>query len=168
MHKLIEHVIDEINARQLAGLALAGTLAVAQPNVVKAQSPTQHQTQQSHYNQIVAEVIAGEGAGEGEEGMRAIACVIQNRGGNPVNVVTAPHQFSAYEDKALMKRNYAEVKPIADKLASEIGHLQDITNGANHYVTKKLYDAKRNHPNFWTNKMKVTKIIGKHVFLRGK
>ena len=44
MHKLVEHVIDEINARQLAGLALAGTLAVGQPSVAGAMNfnPSQY------------------------------------------------------------------------------------------------------------------------------
>lgn len=44
MQKLVEHVIDEINARQLAGLALAGTLAVGQPSVAGAMNfnPSQY------------------------------------------------------------------------------------------------------------------------------
>ena len=191
MYKLLEHIIhekqlEEFNAKQLAGsLALAGTLALAQPNVAGAmahhskhnhtQSKQHHQVHQSKYEQIVAEVIAGEGASEKEIGMRAIACVIQNRAGgkghlyyDPANIVTARKQFSAYSDKDLMSRNYREVKPIADKLASEIGNLNDITNGANHYITKYLYDKRRGDPTFWANKMQVTKIIGKHVFLKGK
>lgn len=82
MHKLVEHVIDEINARQLAGLALAGTLAVGQPAVADASTMHhKHRTVANHTyseDQIIR-AIAGEAGGSGYEGMLAIAGAIRNR-----------------------------------------------------------------------------------------
>ena len=55
MYKLLEHIIheqqlEEFNAKQLAGsLALAGTLALAQPNVAGAHHKT-HQSSHSQHN----------------------------------------------------------------------------------------------------------------------
>jgi len=127
---------------------------------------------------MVAMVIAGEAAGEGAKGMLAVACVVQNRmvgGKTAKSIVAAPAQFSAYADKALMKRNYKDVKDEADKLADQLGTLQDITGGATHYVAKWLYDkalasaewAKKNNVT-WIRNMDKTKVIGKHVFMKEK
>jgi spore germination cell wall hydrolase CwlJ-like protein len=130
----------------------------------------------------VAKVIAGEAAGEGTEGMTAVACVIQNRlkkpwrfGRTAVDVATKPKQFSAWDDKDLMKRNYKDAKNEADKIASQIGSLKDITGGADHYVAKWLYDKVQADPEWakenkvdWILRMTKTKEIGKHIFLKEK
>lgn len=56
MHKLLEHVIDEINAQQMAGLALAGTLAFGQPSVADA-STIHHK---HHHELSVGSSLTGE------------------------------------------------------------------------------------------------------------
>lgn len=164
MKTLLEKMQNEDWKSNVAAGLLAGTLATATPAM--AASPDSSQSYSQSTSNIVAQVIAGEAAGEGYEGMYAVACVIQNRGGNPVSVVTKPKQFSAYDDKALMKRNYAKVKKTADEIASKIGNLKDVTGGADHYVTKTLYAKKKNDKRSWISRMKVTKVIGNHVFMK--
>ena len=121
-------------------------------------------------NITIAKIVAGEAAGEGRRGMQAVLNVMVNRarrrGKTLYEIATAPHQFSAYADKALMERNYREVKPIVDSLVASANKLEDITGGATNYVTKSLYAKKKNDPNSWISKMTVTKIIGNHVFLK--
>ena len=114
----------------------------------------------------MARVIAGEAAGEGYVGMKAVACVIQNRGGKPVQVVKKPHQFSAISDPKMMDRNYAKVKKEADELASQIGKLDDITGGAKYYLTKEVYDKKMKLSKSWVKNLTYIKQIGNHVFLK--
>jgi spore germination cell wall hydrolase CwlJ-like protein len=148
------------------GVALASVLATSNPNVATAKEPVKQVVTKSN---IVAKVIAGEAAGEGELGMTAVACVIQNRmknGKTAEQIVKAPSQFSAMEEPAMMARNYRDVKEIADKLASQIGSLKDITGGETNYLTTELYNKKKNNPKSWASKMTVTKVIGKHTFLK--
>lgn len=123
---------------------------------------------------IVAKIVAGEAAGEGKEGMQAVLNVMLNRAKKPkrwgatlYEVATQPSQFSAYKDKALMERNYKQVKPIVDKLVDQAwsGNLQDITGGATHYVTKALYEKKKNDPKSWISKMKVIQTKKHHIFM---
>ena len=121
---------------------------------------------------IVPKVIAGEAAGEGQKGMQAVANVIHNRmnksGQSAERIVTKPKQFSALDDKSMMDRNYKQVKDQADEIASGIEKLPDITGGATHYVTKSLYNKRKDNPKSWISKMKVTAVIGNHVFMKEK
>lgn len=173
---LYESITNELNSQSLLEINWGKTLATGLvagsllgiPNV-SAAKPEVKVEQQIEEN-IVAIVLAGEAGGEGEIGMKAVACVIQNRmkksGKTAKQIVTARKQFSAYEDKALMKRNYAQVKEVADKIVSKIGSLEDITGGATNYVVKWLYEKKKDDPKHWISKMKITKIIGNHVFMK--
>lgn len=90
--------------------------------------------------QIIAEVIAAEAGGEGERGLRAVACVIANRSRaqhkTPYQIVTAKNQFYGYTAKN-RHRLYLQVKPIADRLARDIMQLPDITGGALYFRTEK-------------------------------
>ena len=101
MQKLQEHISNDEQVKQMldegwtqnvAAAGLAAGLAFGSPQGAEAklQVPVV-QTQ----NNIVAKVIAGEAASEGEKGMYAVACVIQNRAKHksPTAVVTAPKQF---------------------------------------------------------------------------
>jgi len=159
----------ELNWKHPIVAGMIGASMLATPAMAKDMTRDTRTIEQNvSDSNIVAKVIAGEAAGEGNEGMLAVACVIQNRGGNPIGIVTQPKQFSAYSDKDLMNRNYSQVKVKADDLAERIGTLKDITGGATHYVTKELYNRKKNNPNSWISKMKVTGIIGNHIFMREK
>ncbi|MEK6897408.1 MAG: cell wall hydrolase [Nanoarchaeota archaeon] len=90
--------------------------------------------------QIIAEVIAAEAAGEGERGLRAVACVIANRARaqhkTPYQIVTAKNQFYGLTAKNRIKL-YHQVKLIADRLARDIMKLKDITDGALYFRNHK-------------------------------
>lgn len=87
----------------------------------------------------VAKVIAAEAAGEGEEGMRAVASVIMNRANNksksPIDIVTSKNQFYGYTAKNKDKL-YKQVKDIAYKLAEDIysKKLKDTVKGAEYFL----------------------------------
>lgn len=169
MKKLIE-ALQEKGWKDYALGAAIGLSTLSGAVSPNTDAPTAFaDTVNAEANNTVAMVIAGEAAGEGYMGMKAVACVIQNRmkgGKTAEQVVTKRKQFSAYEDKELMKRNYAKVKKEADEIASQIGKLDDVTGGADHYVAQWLYDKKKDDKNHWISKMIVTKTIGKHVFMK--
>lgn len=153
----------------------AGTLAagIALSPLMTGQTIAKQEIYQQIEDNIVAKVIAGEAASEGEKGMHAVANVIQNRmklkNKTAKEIITEPHQFSAYKDKNLMNRNYKEVKEYTDFLQNNLedkNKIPDITGGATHYVTKDLYNKEKNNPNSWISKMKVTTTIGNHVFMK--
>ena len=167
--------IDENWKSALGAGALAAGMMLSPMSTGDAQAAQPKATHQIAVDNTVQQVVAGEGASEGEVGMQAIVNVIQNRLKNPrrygrtaKKVVTKKYAFSAYADKALMARNYKQVKPIADKLVANIGKLPDITGGADHYMTKAMYNKKMQNPNSWVQKMEVTKTIGNHVFMKEK
>ena len=171
MKELVEEIykmqnqLTEIDWRKAAGgVALAGALVLNQPEVALAKTqPPVTQVEKENKN-IVAKVIAGEAAGEGYDGMYAVACVIQNRGKDPIKIVTSPYQFSAIKDNELMDRNYKQVKKVVDKLSNQIGNLTDTTGGATNYVTNSHYASHKNRG--WLSRLKVTKVIGNHTFLK--
>lgn len=119
---------------------------------------------------LVAKVIAGEAADQGYNGMLAVANVIRNRmlsrKQSAIQVVTAKYQFEALTMPAMMNRNYRDVSEIVDKLAAGIENLEDNTGGATSYVTVKYYESHKHNHNNWVSKMKVTKVIGGHVFMK--
>jgi len=176
MQKLIER-IEELKARDLVAAGLIGASAVITPVVPINAAEPQHQAELAKDKDpdIVAKVIAGEAASEGEEGMKGVACVIQRRSGvkgkgptyyDPINIVLAKGQFDAVKHPEMMERNYAEVKDIADALASKIGSLVDNTDGATHFVTSEYHEKNKDHG--WLKNMEVTKTIGKLVFMKEK
>ena len=177
MKTLIQTILDEQRVQEdLRGAAVSAALAGAMllnPMTADAKTTkhhhhpkqTQHQVVDVDAN-LVAKVIAGEAAGEGYTGMKAVTCVIQNRGGKPKDVVKKPHQFSVISKPAVMKANYAKVKTEADELAAQIGKLDDITDGATYYMTKDVYDTKMAMEQSWVQNLTYIKQIGNHVFLK--
>jgi len=113
---------------------------------------------------VVAKVIAGEAGGEGIRGMRAVACVIQNRmnrsGKTARETVLAKSQFASLQSPRLNKLYFA-VKPVADRLAKRIGSLEDITDGATSFENVERFGH-----NHWTKRMKKTCKIGNHTFFK--
>ena len=107
---------------------------------------------------IVALTILGEARGEGKIGMKAVACVIQNRmledELNGARVCLEPQQFSIWnagEGKVKKERELyylwkSKSMQEARKLARLVckKSLKDITNGANHFCTLETN-------NKWTN-----------------
>lgn len=128
---------------------------------------------------VVALVMAGEAASEGQEGMQAVASVIANRmirrNKTAYEVVTESKQFSAYEDMAMCERNIktAAVMEICTDMTRKLLLCQgseikfpDNTDGADHYITVSLYKSKK-CPS-WIRKMKYTKTIGRHIFFNSR
>ena len=124
---------------------------------------------------VIAKIIAGEAAGEGKKGMIAVLSVAKNRlknnpkrwGKTLYEVFTQPKQFSAYQNKKLMERNFKQVKEMVLNLVKNYNKIKDNTAGATHYVTKSFYDKvmKSSKPH-WIKKMVVVKQIGNHIFLK--
>lgn len=128
---------------------------------------------------LLGRTLWGEGRGEGEEGMRAIAWVVKNRVDhnwfpNTVkDVVLFPYQFSVWNPKTVPSyyspdANYKATKnvtldnetfnlacQIAREVLNEEG--EDPTNGAVYYHTDGI------NP-YWANKSKHAATIGRHIF----
>lgn len=119
---------------------------------------------------VVAAVIIGEAGGEGREGMRAVASVIQNRTNkwrNSYRIATAPLQFSAYNGYANRQEilvNRAKKHPhwtYAVELATQLetSSVEDNTDGSDHYHNTTV--APR-----WADKMTFKTRIGGHLFYK--
>ncbi len=111
----------------------------------------------------LARVLAAEGAGEGEKGMRAIASTIMNRanksGKSPLDIVSAKNQYYGYTAPNKEKL-YGQVKDTADMIANDMieGRLKDSVNGAEYFLlpTEKVRS--------WHGDKTVT--LGKHTFYK--
>ena len=124
---------------------------------------------------LLARTMWGEARGEGTQGMLAVGNVIKNRadqqkwyGKSIVDVITKDFQFSAWNLNDPNREEMLNVKKEDDAdfrqallSAKDIvtGNAPDITSGADHYHAKNI------RPN-WINKMKITAIIGNHIFYR--
>jgi spore germination cell wall hydrolase CwlJ-like protein len=118
---------------------------------------------------VIAAVIAGEAAGEGIEGLKAVACVIQNRmrikDKSALEIVTQKYQFSTVllhsaKTKAKLLGACQQITlKLARNLLDNI-EMQDITGGATHYINQKLI---RKLPR-WAREAKYIKTIGQHSF----
>ncbi|WP_075289163.1 cell wall hydrolase [Pararhizobium arenae] len=119
------------------------------------------------WNDIVDTVIA-EAAGDGPEGMLAVASTIKNRakirGISPAEVVRQPSQFEGYENPREGSRRAQRdpaIRSEADKILQGVfdGTLQDPTDGADHFHADYVSPA-------WAKTMPATKKIGGHTFYR--
>lgn len=128
--------------------------------------------------EAMAQTIFGEARGEPEAGQAAVACVVVNRVNDPRwpgtihEVCHQPKQFSCWnmgdpnrsmiENATLDDPKFLRAYAIgAEAMTSH----DDPSNGANHYMTEGLfYSLKR--PS-WSDEMRITAHIGRHVFLRG-
>ena len=124
---------------------------------------------------VVAATIWGEARNQGEQGMRAVACVINNRlktqyrrKTTATAVCLDPKQFSCWnaDDPNLPRMRTIATHPdsqyfTACSIARELlqGSLQDITNGARHY-----YAATMRPPAYWSKGKTPCKVIGDHLF----
>jgi len=135
-------------------------------------------------DEIVAATIVDEAAGEGDIGMQAVLNVIMSRGdGNMKKAAEASikkYQFSGWNNVARNSssiNNFINKKKGSSKYQKAIeminlaktGKLSDVTNGADHFLnvalTKKINKGKL--PSWYTkNTDKITKVIGKHTFLK--
>ncbi len=126
--------------------------------------------------ELLAHVMWGEARGEGDDGMRAVGCVVLNRwrdgryGRSIADVVLRPYQFSCFNDNDpnLPKlRKLRESKDPAYEQALKIAHdlmrcaVEDKTGNATHYHVSGI------NPSWaYSTKMVRTAKIGRHVFYR--
>lgn len=110
---------------------------------------------------IVAEVIAAEACGEGQQGMQAVGNVIANRAKKwnitPEQVVTQKNQFDGLNHPR-RARLYEQCKSTADSIEHSLLWARDITGGALYFQTHAL--PKRR----WHGELTVK--IGGHSFYR--
>lgn len=118
------------------------------------------------HREVVAAVLIKEAGGEGEVGLRAVACVIQNRGLTPYQVVTKRYQFSCYNYVTEGSQTQTSFVNIAKnharwayalELADQIGTLRDITGGARYFDTN-------DSTAYWAKIFTPTVTIGHHTF----
>ncbi len=126
---------------------------------------------------VLARIIFAEAVGEPRLGRIAVGCVVRNRVKSPYRwpntyreVILQSGQFSGVnsllwdrfiQNKYLtpeQKRIKLECFKIAEDIITE--RQPDITGGANHYYNPKIVSPS------WAKKMKVTREIGNHIFLK--
>lgn len=127
-------------------------------------------------DRLLARLIYGEARGERVEGRIAVACVVRNRVERPSwwgrswrEVMTKPYQFTALMPdgpnyRATIQANedepiFRECVWIAQGVI--LGIILDNTDGATHYHSVRIRPS-------WASRMKVTRVIGNHVFLKDK
>ncbi len=124
---------------------------------------------QKDWNDLVDTVIA-EAAGDGRQGMAAVASVIKNRaaarGISPGDVVRQPSQFEGYENPRESSRKAQQdpaVRTEAEKILQGVfdGTLQDPTGGADHFHADYVSPD-------WAKTMPPTTKIGGHTFYSSK
>ena len=173
--------LNEVNLRNRIGRALipgAAALALGMGTgqaVAKPEQPPVVDVRQVQQNQPVAEVIAGEAAGEGYRGMVAVGNVINRRAaqqGMSANQVALQKkggvwQFSVNGRADVKERNYRAVKQSADWIAANLKTLPDITGGADHFTTVGWYNENKGK-GLWIDSMDVTVEIGNLIFFKQK
>ncbi|YP_010115339.1 DarB-like antirestriction [Sinorhizobium phage PBC5] len=121
------------------------------------------------WSDIVDTVIA-EAAGEGDEGMAAVASVIKNRAGvrgkSAAEVVREPDQFTGYRkpgDAARQAMQDPEMRRRAEAVVASVfsGERPDTTGGADHYHATSVSPD-------WASKMPRTTRVGNHLFYNSK
>lgn len=116
---------------------------------------------------LFAAVLVLEAAGEGWEGMAAVAAVVMNRAGERGDVyavLTERRQFSCLNvlslSRAIERASASPAWPVAHRLAGEAlsEMLPDITCGATHY-----HSGPRPR---WAYRMRFIRRIGNHYFYK--
>ena len=123
----------------------------------------------------IAITILAEARGEGNAGMYAVACVIQQRScerkKTPAQICLQPWQFSIWNaGKGKVKKeselyylwkspSMSYARELARHVCKGHGLAREVIGHANHYCTLKTN-------NKWTRKSKPVKIIGNHKFFK--
>lgn len=115
----------------------------------------------------IAAVLMGEARGEGADGMRAVAEVIRNRGGDPLMTILRKGQFSCLNhttieeliSKMRWKLGWRNAVAIAWTLIQSPCHVGNHTHGATHY-------ARSDNTPAWALRMKRVAKIGNHTFYK--
>lgn len=118
---------------------------------------------------IVAAVILGEARGEGTAGMDAVARVIITRASGrrkaPVDIVTAPRQFSCWSpalvDRMRRERRWDYATLLARRIHTAPHMILDRTGGATHFYSGRTVP-------WWAAGRKPVAVIGGHKFFKLK
>jgi|TARA_Y100000310_G_scaffold193224_1_gene193186 hypothetical protein len=171
----------------VVGAMLTSSASAAHPSEIRKHTLRMRADKLREYKEnVIAITILAEARGEGEKGMYAVACVIQqrvkNRKLNLVSVCLEKKQFSIWNGERRMPCPCHAIMtsrmmpkfghllktpsaPYAKKLASQIykgGVLdQSVTKNADHYHSKSVKP-------YWADKKKQTVKIGNHIFYRLK
>ena len=125
---------------------------------------------------IVAQILLGEAAGEGEEGLRFVRDVLVNRmraqGKSLEEVATAPAQFSASARPDLAEF-YAKQPTVLQVRAQELVNEAQAPGftpqypEVQHYVTSDLWEKRGTlSQSHWLRKMQKVGQVGHHVLLK--
>jgi spore germination cell wall hydrolase CwlJ-like protein len=151
-------------AMKILHIMVAGMVALS----AKAEAPSY-----TYGQRIVAAVLIGEAAGEGDAGMVAVAEVIRNRAVehhcSPLQVVCRKRAFSCLNGKTAeqlyRQKCHSPLFPQALRIAKVLYNspqdLPGITRGATYYDRK---DAKPP----WLSEVRQVAIIGQHAFYVAK
>lgn len=131
-----------------------------------------------HDIDILARTLWGEARGEGKTGMEAVASVILNRRKDTrwpntiAEVCLQPRQFSCWNlndpNRAKLlsvdhaDRHFSVAYAIAAAAAADM--VTDMTFGANHYLTARLFNSP-SRPS-WADPTCLKCAVGSHVFLQ--
>jgi spore germination cell wall hydrolase CwlJ-like protein len=127
---------------------------------------------------VAIKTVLGEAAGEGADGMAAVAHVLRNRAGDnryPSSigkVALQDKQFSVWNNGGESMRGFVPGSPLYEKAASIVdavmqGRHVDPTGGATHYYAPQLFKAQtgKDKPDWWDGESKGQTVkVGGHVF----
>jgi len=136
-------------------------------------SSVQTSAELSYDEMVVAFTLIAEAGGEGDEGIWAVACVIQQRSDErglvPAEICLQPKQFSCWNNvgvvswRNVVRRTPRHVLCAATDLAKDLVGNRDLgaqlIGCANHYHTLGV------HPK-WSKNMEPVAVIGHHKFYR--
>jgi spore germination cell wall hydrolase CwlJ-like protein len=115
----------------------------------------------------VEKTILAEAAGEGEEGMYAVASVIFNRAQqrklDPIAVVNQPYQFSGRWRKDLDEFVSRQPSETLEAMRRAVARAKKDPLPADHFLTTELYASPQRPA--WATQMRAVKTIGNHIFL---
>lgn len=170
----IDRIMDWFDIEPLTSMRPSDSLIPSTPATSVRVSAVQPTSPEDELD-VVAKTIWGEARGEGEEGMKAVACVIGNRKNlrwrkkdGFAAVCLDKWQFSCWNDndpnRALLQSvtrkgdaNYELAKEIAGRLMG--GLLSDFTFKATHYYSTNLKEQP-----YWARGKEPCYQVGKHVF----
>ena len=126
---------------------------------------------------IVALTLLGEARGEGEKGMYAVGCVIQQRAierkKRPATVCLQPKQFSCWNGVGIREaekkwfklgdKNTLYARELARKIVAKKDLERKVVGFANHFHAKSM----KRKP-YWAKDENSTATVGNHVFYRLK
>lgn len=116
----------------------------------------------------MSRALVYEARGEGREGMKAVAFVIQNRAEHDkwpntvAEVIHQPKQFSFLSDWDKQRTPSQKDWTTARAVAYNVLHkrVEDITGGATHYTEKSVQRS-------WMKNLELVGVIGRHKFFKG-